>query len=821
MCRTARSSRLAGPFLGLFLVLNITVIANGQFEPMRSGFITGQAAQAWTHWQAAMQGILDRNDDAAEQAFGELLALEPSPMRIALLAEHTVKNTTLGGALLLFEQDSELGALEANGDQVAEMLEVGRERKNQADDTFYFSQLGRFDVAGANLTALLEADPDPVALLEFVDRVQRRRDIMVRLLDRPVIGELMAELQSRLNAGELAIKADPTRITENIERLSGPPRGFENALAALKDSGEYAIPFMVQALRAADAPELLPVILRALPAVGRPGLNPMVIALRMDDDATKRYLIQALGQIGYVQAVPYLLQIEQADDTSSEVREAARAALLELKSRGARFDRDLPAAKAFFALAEDYYNERDSLMPDMRLEVANVWYWKDNLLQNVRVPTAIFNEVMAMRCCEEALRLDPEMKPAVALWVAANFRRQAQLPLGEDDATRPDNYPAGVYFAQSAGTEVCRQALARAVDGSDPAVALGTIQALNGIAGPAGLQPGPNERLPLAEALSFPDRLVRVRAALALGAALPKQEFHNYQNLMPVLSEALMMHSGAQTALVVDADNDAANAIAALLRNQDYEVITSASLFDGLQQVRDNLPGVDVIFLASNMEQPTLKAGLAEMRSEFRFASTPAILLTKPGTRDTVREISESDYRVGAIGASPSVGELMREKTLVMRAVGAEAITEALGQELAAEAAEVLRKLVLTSNPVFDVLDAQPALLAALETDSLELRATIAATLGYLGTAEAQIAVARIALDNTESIPERIRMFGALADAAKRSGNLLPDDMVDDILQLAEGAENLQLREAASQALGALNVEGSPASAIIRNQYRG
>jgi hypothetical protein len=186
-----------------------------------------------------------------------------------------------------------------------------------------------------------------------------------------------------------------------------------------------------------------------------------------------------------------------------------------------------------------------------------------------------------------------------------------------------------------------------------------------------------------------------------------------------------------------------------------------------------------------------------------------------------VRAIAESDYRVGAIGVAPSVGEVMREKTLVMRSVGAEGITPELGQELAAEAAEVLRKLSLTNNPVFDVRDAQPALLAALQTDNLQLRATLAEVLGYLGTAEAQTAIARIALDDAEAIPERIRMFEALAEAAKRSGNLLPADMVDEILELAEGAEDLALRQAASQALGALNVEGSPASAIIRNQYRG
>lgn len=808
-----RGRSLAG-LLGLLLIS----AASAQ-QPLE-GFITGDAARAFESWQNAMQGLLGRDGAQTEAAFGELLGQEPSPFRLALLAEHTVKRTAASGAVLLFEQDEEAGALGPNGQRVAELLATGREQMHEADDGFYFCQLGRFDVANANFKALLGAGPDPVALLEFTDQVPKRREILVQLIDNQTVGEAIRDVLKLLAEGEQLIKADPTRIKENIRRLGGPPRGFENAVDALQDSGEYAIPFIVEFLRDAGEKELMQPILRCLPLIDRPALNPLVMALRVSDVPTRRHLIEALGAIGYVQAVPYLMQMSEDPAAPAEVKQSAGEALEAIRARGATIAAS-NAAEAFLALAEDYYADLPSLAADPRLEWANVWYWRDNLLQNIEVPTVIFNEVMCLRCCEEALRLQPQLRPAIGLWLAANFRREAQLPLDQSDRTRPDNYPSAAYFAQSAGAEYCLMALARAVDDGDPAVALGAIDALRRTAGPASLVTDAAGRLPLAEALSFPDRMVRVRAALTLGHARPTQPFLNYQNLMPVLSEALMLHGGARNALVIDPDDASANATASVLREQGYEVITAGSLFPGLQKVRDHLPGIDVIFMASDIAEPALIDGLAALRGEFRFAATPVVIVTRPGDGNAVRDLVRADYRLGDVPATPSGPQVARAVALVSRAVGAESITPESGAQLALDAAAVLRDLALTENPLFDVSAAEAALLTSFSTKTLELRLLIAEVLGYLGSSKAQAAIAAAALDTTEPVDTRVKMFSAMAEAAKRRGNLLPAETIEAVVHVAAQDEDLTIREAASRALGALSVPGPPASEIIRNQYRG
>jgi hypothetical protein len=73
--------------------------------------------------------------------------------------------------------------------------------------------------------------------------------------------------------------------------------------------------------------------------------------------------------------------------------------------------------------------------------------------------------------------------------------------------------------------------------------------------------------------------------------------------------------------------------------------------------------------------------------------------------------------------------------------------------------------------------------------------------------------------DNTESL--RVAVFGSLADSAKHAGNKLTEEQVNELVKQAMDEPNLNLRTAASKALGALNLTTSKASEIIRKYYGG
>jgi len=813
--------RLALPATVVFTLSLLHSPAAAQAPTAAGEFVSGQAAATWEKWKTAMQALLARDKQVIEFAFGELLADNPSPLRLALFAERTITQRDIGGAVLLLEQDLQAGALGEKGKHVVALLETGREQMNEADDGWWFASIGRSDIANANFSALLKGDVDPVALLEFADSKPGRRELLVQVSDNPVVGEAARGILRLLQAGEERVKADPFRIKQHVDELGGPPRAFDYALARLKESGEYAIPFLVQALRDPQKKDLNRAVIRTLPLVDRPGLNPLVMALRMRDDAVRRYVIAALGQIGYFTPVPYLLALRDDEQTPAEIRAAAEAALRDLSSHGVPLEPGLTAAEAFYRLAKAYYNNQRDVAADPRLDTANVWYWKDDLLVNVPVPAAIFNEVMAMRCCEEALLRNADLKPALALWLAANFRREAQLPEGASDPTRPENYPSALYFAETAGPEYCLMALAWAVDDGDPAVALGAIEGLRRTAGPASIMGTELGRQPLAEALSFTDRLVRVRAALALANALPSQPFHNSQNLMPVLSEALLLHSGSKSALLVEPDAATANTLGAALRDAGYEVLSDANLFAGLQKVRTQTPGVDVILIASDIRGPALAEGLKQLRAEFRFANTPVIVIAKPADRSAVRDVIAGDHRSGHVPPDVASQGLATAIAAVSRAVGAKEITPEVGGSLALEAATVLRLLAVTNNPLFRPEQAEPALIAAMDSRDAALRKTVAQVLAHVGTTPAQEAIARVALNETEPLELRGVMFAAVAEAAKQHGNRLSPETVRSLSDTVQSAADMAIRTAAGQALGALNLPGNPASEIIRKQYGG
>src|SRR5215471_13744618 len=103
MVECARQHRLVAVSISIICALSGVSFAYAQAA---EAFVTGSAAAAYEKWQAAMEAILNRaNPDAAETAFTELMALNPSPLRIALLAERSILRNEGGGGVLLLEED--------------------------------------------------------------------------------------------------------------------------------------------------------------------------------------------------------------------------------------------------------------------------------------------------------------------------------------------------------------------------------------------------------------------------------------------------------------------------------------------------------------------------------------------------------------------------------------------------------------------------------------------------------------------------------------------------------------------------------------------
>jgi len=727
-------------------------------------------------------------------------------------------------ALAQQPEGAQAPAVEVSADAGAESL---------FNDFLHYARLGRFTAADGFAKALLaKPDLDPVAILEAAEKDRKSVETLLILIKNSSIGLNAAKVLELIHEGEHLRRQDLGRIQANIAKLGGDPQQEYLATRYLADSGEYAIPAMVAALLDPAQEALRPRLILALPQIGKPAVNPLVMALRMRDDDIRQHVIRALGEIGYPQAVPYLLRLTIDEKTSEATRQAAAAAIARIEAiSGRKLEGTTP--ELFFRLAEKYYDEDESVRADPRLDRANVWYWDEvgQTLNPIVVPTRIFGAVMALRCTEEALRLEPNQTDAIALWLAANTRRESRLGMNtesgdpsespqEPDATRPAVFPRALYFTQAAGPRYAHLMLRRAVKDRDAAVALGAIEALRVTAGESSLVGTEDYKQPLVQALHFPNLLVRIRAALALGAALPKSQFVGSELVVPMLATALKQTGKAQM-LVVDADQENLNRVMGELRNADTEVIGETNFYRAMSRVRVEFQTLSAVYLSSDLADPGLPVALDELRAEFVYAKAPVIFLVKPQQAVLVEDMAPGDLYVERVDAAAAGAALRERYERIVARTGERSIDAELALSLALQSTETLRRIAADGRTVFQVGLAEPALIGALSSSSEELQVRAASVLALLPAETAQRSIAHVALtaENTESL--RVAAFASLAESAKNFANLLEPAQIKELVRLAREEENLTLRTAASQALGALNIADNQASEILRSYYRG
>jgi len=413
----------------------------------------------------------------------------------------------------------------------------GQSFEDNWNDFLHYIKIGRFDLAKGFGQAVLQANPDPVKLLALIKENPQGYEILQRVNEAapdPELAKLTGKILVIIEQGRFTRRADPRIIVEEIRRLSNTERGRLTAVKRLQNAGEYAIPFMLDAMADSSRKEELPYIVWALPQIGRDAIRPLAAALQTENVEVKAEVIKALGKIGYPQSQAYLRYIIEKDK-SAELRDLATKSFLQIDPAQAK----VPAVQLFYQLAEKYYYHAQSLAPVEDANFANIWFWDPNSqkLVSEEVDRSYFNELMAMQTCEWALRADPSFGHAIGLWVAAFFKAEsASLKM---PAYFGDRHADALVYATTAGVEYLHQALARAVKDKDAYVALGVVEALATTAGEKSLLYRVGTQQPLVQALSFGDKMVRYSAAIAIASAGPKDGFPESKLVVKNLADAL------------------------------------------------------------------------------------------------------------------------------------------------------------------------------------------------------------------------------------------------------------------------------------------
>ena len=658
---------------------------------------------------------------------------------------------------------------------------------------------------------------DSVALLDIVEK-GRYRDYertLERALKIESLREVTQRLAEKIQHAKIQVIRDKKRIIDDIRRLHEGGRVRQNAMERLKAAGQFAAPLLLRTLQS-EKPEdrkLHSNVVVAMVAIGRPMVYPLSVAISRLEPVQMGQVAQVLTDIGYPRAAPFIKEVLESATLDADAREKVQQAY-DLLAAQVHLPANVTAAELFLTLGENLYTAATRGSPDNlpgfdpKTKKGIVWSYETQAgLLHTPVPPQVFGDVLAMLATKRALRLNPNMERAVSGWLMANQRRENRLAEGEPDPSYARTMRPPQFYLEMAGPLREHDVLHRALEDGDVDLALDAINALDATAGTDALVNRHGAIQPLLQALSFPDRAVRFAAAFTLTNARPKAPFPGSYRVVPILTEAVGQRGG-RTALIIGRDEKTRNEMVANVDQLDgFNAIGGLSFLD--QSLADQIaagPGVDLIVTNLNA------AGCLELQrvtaGDYRLAASPILALVPDGVQFELKSQAPQANRLFWNQPGLEGESLLAAIEDAVASTRGEKITGKKADDYAMRAIHLLGEIALSRGEVFNVREAEPALIAALKDPREPIQTEAGVVLALLDTQNAQQALASNALDESRPVFVRVSLLNSLARSAKQYGNHLMPVLVDRVLHVVETSTG-DVAIAAARAHGALALPGS------------
>ncbi|MHC4948357.1 MAG: hypothetical protein ACYTG1_08855 [Planctomycetota bacterium] len=678
------------------------------------------------------------------------------------------------------------------------------------DDFVHYALVAKPDLAAANARALVESGLSDADLAQLLDEGRVAPERYQRAIDRsirvPELEATVAELARRMQSGHLDLMRDPDRIEQAVDMLTGHQRQRLIAQERLVAAGEYSVPRLLQEVTEGDDETLKLRCAEVLRRIGRLAVTPLTEALpNLGDQVSQRVVCDILGDIGWRHAGPALWALSLDESAAGPVREAARRAFANVEGTEAGL------ASLFADLGMRYFDGEESLVAYPLEPWNNVWAYDPFVgLVKTPVPTEIFNEVMAMRMASKGLVADPTHREALALFVASNLKRANDLPDDRTDPVYGDLRYSPEFYATVYGTDTALDVLAMAIDSLDTPLVRDAIAALSETTGGANLFRAGGDRSPLLEALEYPDRRVQYEAALALAWALPREGFAGDYRIVPLLASAVRAGSKSFALVLADDEEDRLQYVGDLER-LGFEVVA----FDAdLNAVRDEIAqaiGVDLVVVRKRSPDAVVQLA-ADLRLPPKTAAAPVLVVAPGVDAPTLTREFRTDRRVRVVRPGAGADAFAAAVENVMERASGGRITEADAEAYAIDALLALRDVAVAGNVVYDVSDAESALLDALETRSGGARLMVADILSLIDSDVAQRRLFDAAFAAEEA--EQIALLDRVAESVKRFGNRAEPRHVSALVTLVKDSTGATA-DAAARVHGALNLSSPEAVDLI------
>jgi CheY-like chemotaxis protein len=678
----------------------------------------------------------------------------------------------------------------------------------------HYYRLARFDLAKAEAEKFLAGKPTPEAILALTESPSTGYDLIVKMVRIPDLADLAAQILTAADEGARLKRTDGNRINMNLMRLAEGPRSYFLAFKELEYSGEYTVPYALALMEDASKAALGRDIYRALVQIGKPVVLPLTRALATSNVKLREQIVMILGDIGYSYSTAALKALIEDPKQPDIIKAAATKAIQQYNDKEVM---STPAKMLYVDLAEKYLSGKVTVA-DPRRPTTDVFDWVPGKGLLYRpAPSAVVNDILAVRACYDALTIDPDALEAVSLWATSLMDMESKTagkPARESDLFLPENMPPVEFFVEALGQQHLYRVLDRAMREQNSYITVRTCRALEKIANEDFLRlyegPG-NAGSPLVMCLTYPDQRVRYAAAFALVGIRPTKEFNGYKRVVPALVEALNLEA-RKSILLVEPESDNRNRLQARLKEGGWYVVTATNGNEALSLARSMLR-IDAVMISSRTKDISHGQLITQLRGDYETALTPILVLSYPDDPIKASWLEAKIPYVKAVEPGAEPDALLPEIDALKKAAGSTTMDPDASRAASLRAAELLKEVARTSH-VFAADHARVSLIEALTNRPDELVIAVADALAQIPDAEIELALAKVALDAGRTKPVRIAVLKALDRSARTFGNKLPDAQVTAIQAMADTGDD-DLRVAVGEALGGLNLKASVASRLI------
>ncbi|HVX16373.1 MAG TPA: hypothetical protein VHC22_34625 [Pirellulales bacterium] len=624
----------------------------------------------------------------------------------------------------------------------------------------------------------LRANDDAYALLKQLEKAKLGEDAWADLVEQ--FGSalfvrlgLNADLQpegnqisdTALNAADRRSR-DPARLAKLIDQLQDPsPAVRRGAMLRLASGRETAIQALTSALIDPDRAAQRPAIRTALVQFGRDAPGPLVALVRSSQPLAQVEAIYSLAELGQSLWTLDLLAPALLSTASTEVRAAAREALVDLLGRLPDPDEAVTAlsrrAEAGFAEALKE--------PDLEASPVAQWRWNEEkaALDYELSPPLAARLDRAADLAGDAAKLAPRKRESA--WLALAARVEAEAYRVGIDQPPPTGLGSAAALLESEDADVLDGLLTYSLTNGHTVAAAAAARALGAIARPEVLyrwQPEPGS---LVEAARSGDRRLRYAALAAIMRLKPARPYPGSS----LVVEALGYLAGSFSAprvIVGDARSAEVELQAGLLASLGFETDSATNERDVVAQA---IASPDYLFalLDYTLAAPTSGQLLQRLRRDNRTARLPIGIIASTEDLERARRLAQRTPLTTVIYRPVDEAGLEYQVQRLLAQAGQRLVPIEERRDQARQALAWLVEISSTQQDVYNLRRIEAALAAAAQVTDFSPPA--AKVLGTLGTASSQKTLADLASQLARPADVREAARGAFAHSVSRFGTLL------------------------------------------------